>query len=1090
MKPGLLLLVLLAGCRSSSQDAAGGATPASLRVTRLRTEHLVEPLGIGERVPRFDWRLEALDDEARGLSQRGYRVLVASDLATLAQDRGDIWDSGEVASSDTTEIEYRGAPLASNQRALWKVRVVDADGRPSAWSSPASFTTGLFEAGDWSGRWIGFDAPLAAPPTERSAFDGAEWIWSGGDEPGDAPAGERWFRGHWELPASTKLEGASLSISVDNHFELFLNGEKVGESQGEVDAWRQGARFDVGARLKAGDNLVAVRASNATRGAAGVLARLDVDGKSWSSDGSWRASAQPAPGWSTPGFDDARWAAVRSLGAHGVAPWGQVGARPLVLPPPRYLRRDFDVQADVARATLFVSALGLVQVEIDGRRIGDDYFTPGWTDYDKRVTYRTYDVTSLVRQGAHAIGAIVADGWYAGYVGYGGRRNHYGDKTRALVQLVLEHADGKQTVVASDASWKAATGALTAADFLMGESCDATKEPAGWSSPGFDDSAWSAVDVSDSIAAVVESHPGPAVREVGLFEPRSVREVAPDTYVLDLGQNIAGVARLKLDGRRGQEVVLRYAERLNPDGTLYTTNLRAARATDTYICKGGGTETWQPRFTFHGFQYVEVSGLGRQPARDTVVGVALSSDTPICGSFETSDEMVNRLYQNTLWTQRANFIDVPTDCPQRDERLGWTGDAQVYIRTANYVADAQAFFTKWLVDLDDAQRADGQYPMVAPLKVAEADGGPAWADAGVICPWTVFDVYGDLRLLERHYPAMRRFVEFCERRSVDLLPPAEFHCFGDWVAIRADTPKEVIYQAYFAGSARLLALSARALGKHDDAARFAKLYKDVKRAFNRAYVDADGVVKGDTQCAYVLAIAFDLVDGPLRDKIAQHLVERIAERGWHLSTGFVGTKDLMLALEKIGRNDVAYRLLFNTTFPSWGFTIRNGATSIWERWDGWTPERGFQDPGMNSFAHYSFGAVTQWMFENIGGIRPAAPGFSQIVLRPQPGGELQWAKVGYDSIRGRIESAWKLDGDALTLDVGIPPNTTATLFVPTSEPSSITESGVPAASARGVTFLRAERDATVFELQSGHYRFVCQKPVLRRLHAVVDAAAK
>ena len=1081
MKFGVLLVSLLAACQSPSQDASNAPASASLRVVKLRTEHLVEPLGIGERAPHFDWRLEAVDANARGLAQRSYRVLVATDLQTLGEERGNLWDSGEVAASDTTEIEYRGKPLASNQRAVWKVRVVDAGGHPSAWSAPACFTTGLFEASDWSAKWIGFDAPLAMKADESSGYDGAEWIWFAGDAPGDAPAGERWFRGHWVLPADAKLAGARLSISVDNHFELYLNGEKLGESKDDVDAWRHGAQFDVGAKLKAGDNVVAVLATNATKGAAGVIAKLQAGGKSWTSGTSWKSSDQPAPNWNAPGFDDANWAAAGSLGAYGAGPWGKIGAQPLVLPPPRYLRKGFDAGSDVTRATLFVSALGLVQVELDGRRVGDDFFTPGWTDYEKRVDYRSYDVSALVGKGANAIGAIVADGWYAGYVGYGGHRNHYGDKTRALIQLVLEHANGTKTVVASDSGWKASTGALAEADFLMGESFDATKLPAGWSSPGFDDSQWSAVDVSDSIRAKVQAHPGFAVREIKSLEPRDMREVAADTWVLDLGQNIAGVARLKLKGKPGQKIVLRYAERLNPDGTIYTTNLRGARATDSYVCKGGAEETWEPRFTFHGFQYIEVSGLGQRPAHDTVVGVALSSDTPISGSFETSDAMINRLYQNTWWTQRENFIDVPTDCPQRDERLGWTGDAQVYIRTANFVADAQAFYTKWLVDLDDAQRADGQFPMVAPLKVAGDDGGPAWADAGVVCPWTVYDVYGDRRLLARHYEAMKRFVDFCEKRSVNLLPPEKFHCFGDWVAINADTPSEVIFEAYFAGSARLLGRSAEALGKHEDAARYSKLYADVKLAFNQAYVDADGVVKGDTQCAYVLAIAFDLLDGAAREKAAKHLVERIAERDWHLSTGFVGTKDLMLALEKIGRNDVAYRLLFNKTFPSWGFTIQNGATSIWERWDGWTPDKGFQDPGMNSFAHYSFGAVTQWMFENIGGIRQDAPGFAKIVLRPQPGGELTWAKVGYDSIRGRIESDWKLDGAALALEVCVPPNTRATLFVPTSEAASVTEGGAPAASARGVKFLRAESDAAVFELESGRYRFACRKPVLRRL---------
>ncbi len=1085
MKLGVLFVSLVAACQLPSQNSSSAPNSATLRVAKLRTEHLSEPLGIGERAPHFDWRLEAIDANARGLSERSYRVLVATDLTTLAGDRGNLWDSGDVVSSETTEIEYRGKPLSSNQRAVWKVRVVDADGNPSAWSEPASFTTGLFDARDWNGKWIGFDAPLAAKKSESSTFDGAEWIWFAADPALDAPAGDRWFRGHWILPADAKLADARLSIAVDNHFELFLNGEKIGEEKGDVDAWRHGVEFDVGTKLKAGDNLVAVLATNASKGAAGVIAKLQIQGKSWASDATWRSSDHAAPNWSAPEFDDSSWAASTSFGAHGVQPWGKIGAQPLVLPPPRYLRKGFDAGSDVTRATLFVTALGLVRVELDGRQVGQDFFTPGWTDYEKRVDYRAYDVTSLLERGRNAIGAIVADGWYAGYVGYGGHRNHYGDKTRALVQLVLEHADGTKSFVASDSSWKASTGGLSEADFLMGESYDATREPEGWSSPNFDDSTWSPVDVSDSIRAKVEAHPGFAVHEIKALEPREVREVATDRWVLDLGQNIAGVARLKVHGKRGQKIVLRFAERLNPDGTIYTTNLRGARATDTYVCKGDGDEVWEPHFTFHGFQYIEVSGLGRRPEHDTVVGVALSSDTPISGSFETSDAMINRLYQNTWWTQRENFIDVPTDCPQRDERLGWTGDAQVYIRTANFVADAQAFYTKWLVDLDDAQRADGQFPMVAPLKVAGDDGGPAWADAGVVCPWTVYDVYGDRRLLSRHYESMRRFVEFCLKRSVNLLPPEKFQCFGDWVAINADTPHEVIFEAYFAGSARLVAKSAEALGKKDDAAKYMKLYEDVKRAFNGAYVDADGVVKGDTQCGYVLAISFDLVDGAVREKVAKHLVERIAERDWHLSTGFVGTKDLMLALEKIGRNDVAYRLLFNKTFPSWGFTIQNGATSIWERWDGWTPDKGFQDPGMNSFAHYSFGAVTQWMFENIGGIRQAAPGFAKIDLRPQPGGELTWAKVGYDSIRGKIESDWRLDGDALALEISVPTNTGATLFVPTTDVASVTEGGAPAATARGVKFIRADVDAAVFELQSGCYRFACKQPVLRKLDVAV-----
>jgi len=571
---------------------------------------------------------------------------------------------------------------------------------------------------------------------------------------------------------------------------------------------------------------------------------------------------------------------------------------------------------------------------------------------------------------------------------------------------------------------------------------------------------------------LVQAHPAPPVRAIEDFKARTITEPKPGVFVLDLGQNFAGVPRLKVSGKPGQKITLRFAERLNPDGTIYTANLRSARSTDTYICRGKGTEVWQPRFTFHGFQYIEVTGLTGKPSRDTVVGVALSTDTPVVGTFTCSDPMLNQLVNNIYWTQRANFIDIPTDCPQRDERMGWTGDAQVYIRTATLNTDVEAFFTKWLVDLEDGQRADGQFPCVAPCVVAGDDGGPAWADAGVICPWTTYEVYGDRRALERHYDAMKRFIEFCRQRSTpDLLPPANFHCFGDWLSIRADTPKEVIYTAYFAYSTKLTARAAEALGNTEDANKYNALFERIRAAFNQAYVSADGRINGNTQSGYVLALAFDLVQGDQAKLAAKYLVEDIEKCNWHLSTGFIGTKSLMLVLSEIGRPDVAYRLLHNETFPSWGFSIKHGATSIWERWDGWTPEKGFQDPGMNSFAHYSFGAVYQWMVENIGGIGSAALSYKEILMAPQPDPQLKSAAVAYRSIRGLIATDWQKKDGQLLFNVTIPANTTAQVALPAKSVEDVTESGRPITQAPGVQFLRQEGPNAVLSIGSGRYAF-------------------
>jgi len=679
---------------------------------------------------------------------------------------------------------------------------------------------------------------------------------------------------------------------------------------------------NVKARLKPGPNDLRVEVENKQEGPAGLIAKLVVtlgDGKTVTviTDGSWKTTDNPGANWHNRAIDTSAWPAARVLGDHGMQPWGKLKLSQLFVPPAPYLRTTFRAEKAVRSATLYATALGIYDVHLNGKRVSDDFFNPGWTDYTKRVYYRAYDVTGLVRQGDNALGAILADGWYSGHIGWGQLRDHYGKQPRFRGQLHIEYADGSTADVVTGPKWKASVGPIREADFLMGEQYDARLALDGWDVPGFDDAKWDVVETGAEMQPLVQAHPGPAV---GVFtEIRAVKitEPAPGAYVLDMGQNFAGVARLTVSGEPGRKITLRFAERLNPDGTIYTVNLRGARATDTYLCRGGGVEVWQPRFTFHGFQYVEVTGLKGAPTKDTVVGIALSSDTPVAGTFACSDDMLNKLHSNIYYTQRANFIDLPTDCPQRDERLGWTGDAQVYVRTATLNADVQAFFAKWLVDLEDGQRKDGQFPMVAPVKVANDDGGPAWADAGVICPWTMYEVYGDRRILERHYAAMTRFIEFCRARSTaDLLPPKQYHCFGDWLSIKADTPKDVIYTAYFAYSTHLTARAAEVLGKRDDAAKYQELFEKIKAAFNRAYVAEDGRIKGNTQACYVLALAFDLVDGAKKDAAARYLVEDIDARDGHLSTGFIGTKDLMLVLAKIGRNDVAYRLIHNDTFPS------------------------------------------------------------------------------------------------------------------------------------------------------------------------------
>jgi alpha-L-rhamnosidase len=743
-----------------------------------------------------------------------------------------------------------------------------------------------------------------------------------------------------------------------------------------------------------------------------------------------------------------------------------------VLYPPARLRSTFSVAKTVKHATLYATALGWFDARLNGTRVNNTFFDPGWTDYSRRVYYRAYDVTELVHSGANALGVDLADGWFSGYVAWGHKRDYYGTKPRARLQLHLEYTDGSQEDIGTGPDWKASTGPIISGDLLKGENYDARLEMTGWDTAKFDDHNWVAANVGAEVSPLVQPHPGPPVRAIQEFKAQTITEPKPGVYVLNLGQNFAGVPRLKVKGDPGQKITLRFAERLNPDGSVYTTNLRTATATDTYICRGGGVETWMPRFTFHGFQYIEVSGLKKKPDLETIVGIALSSDTPIAGDFQCDDAMLNRLHKNIYWTQRANFIDIPTDCPQRDERLGWMGDAQIYCRAATLNADTEAFYTKWLVDVEDAQRPDGEFPKVSPQKAAGDDGGPAWADAGVICPWTVYEVYGDTRELSRHYASMCRFIEFCRNRSTpDLLPPAKYHCYGDWLNINAPTPANVICTAYFAYSTHLTARAAEVLGKTDDAAKWNALFEQIKAAFNKAYVSPDGVIQGDTQCGYVLALAFDLLDPEVAALAAKNLARNIDARGGHLSTGFVGTKDLMLALAKIGRDDLALKLIHNDTYPSWGFSIKQGATSIWERWDGWTPDKGFQDPKMNSFAHYSFGAVYQWMVENIGGIRTDGPAYKHIVIAPVLDEKLGHVRVTYHSVHGEIESAWKRTPGGIEMDVTVPANTTARVGIPAAKVESVTEGGKSLANAPGVTSAKLDGDRVWVEIGSGEYRF-------------------
>lgn len=797
----------------------------------------------------------------------------------------------------------------------------------------------------------------------------------------------------------------------------------------------------------------------------------------------------------------------------------------LFLPAAHQYRKGFECSKQVRRATLYATALGVFELFLNGQRVGDAYFAPGWTDYRKRAYYSTYDVTRLLQQGDNAIGAWTADGWYSGYVGFGlltgigtekvGRYT-YGKTPAIMVQLEVEFEDGSRQIVASDESWRVTgQGPIQEADLLMGEYYDARREMPGWSKPGFDDSHWDSAILAkknghpqatfyefenpDDPGAEpklaghpvdlgfrrprLEAYPGNPVKAIQEIHPVDITEREPGTYIFDLGQNFAGVVRLKIKGPQGHKVRLRYGEMLHPDGSLMTENLRKARAQDVYVCQGDPNgELYQPRFTFHGFQYVEVSNFPGKPESDTVTGIVLHSDTKLTSTFECSDPMVNRLFQNVVWTQRANFLDLPTDCPQRDERMGWTGDAQIYVGTATINADVSAFYTKWLRELMESQRPSGTFPGYAPYPFQHGwDFGTAWCDAGIICPWTIWRAYDDTRIVERCWPNMSCFMKWRESTSRNGLGIVHGNSWGDWLSQGEKTPIDYIDTIYFATSTQMMAEMAEAIGRHEEAAHYSEQFDKIRSAFRQKYVKDNGTLTVNTQTAYALALVADLFSDSQRELAGQHLADLIESNGCRMATGFLGTKSLLPVLSDSGQHDLATFLLQSHEFPSWGYEIDQGATSIWERWDSYTTEDGFgrHNAGMNSFAHYSFGAVCEWMFSHLAGIRLSEPGSQEWIISPLPPAPhsnvdhppIDWVNASYDSVLGRITSNWRVVGKDFQLTVEIPTNTSTIVHLPCKNVDRVTVEGKPVAQVPEVDLIDSGQGSVTLRVASGIYAF-------------------
>jgi alpha-L-rhamnosidase len=1071
---GLIALLFL----SAGQLLAG---TGSLEPVDLRCEYLMDPLGIDTPRPRLSWVLKPESDRARGLSQQAYRVLAASRPDRLKPGRADLWDSGRVVSDQSIHVSYAGQTLASQQECFWQVQVWDQQGKESRWSAPGRWSMGLLQPSDWTGKWVGKDEP-----EPKSALQGTSWIWfPEGDPATAAPVGTRWFRGVVTVPAGRSLETAEWLLAGDNEFTAFANGVKVGSGAN----FKTASAVELKSALKPGRNVLAVSVKNVgdSPNPAGMVGLLTLrfaagDPLVVVTDETWRASDRETAGWERPDFDDAMWVPARKLGLVGMGPWGEVGGPEDRRLPARQLRKEFQVERKVRRATAYLAGLGLSELYLNGRKVGDAVLSPALSDYTRRVFYVTYDVTAQLKRGANAVGVWLGNGrYFAPRVQVPITTVSYGFP-KLLFQLQVEYEDGGSQRVVSDGSWRLTTaGPIRANNEYDGEEYDARREWSGWAEAGFDDAAWEPAQSVAAPGGALVAPMIPPIRVIETLRPKSLREVQPGVWIFDLGQNLVGWCRLRVKGPRGTGVRLRHAEILKPDGTLYLDNIRSAKVTDTYLLKGRSTEVYEPRFSYHGFRFVELTGFPGRPDLDTIEGCVVHDDLESAGDWTCSNPLLNRIYQNVRWGVRGNYRSISTDCPQRDERQGWLGDRSAESKGETFLFRTAALYAKWVQDMADAQKDNGSVPDVCPAYWPIYSDNVTWPSSTVIIPGHLEEQFGDTAVITRHYPSMQRWIDHMAGFLQDDLMPRD--TYGDW-CVPPEDPKLIHSQdparktnptllgtSYFIHCLDLMSRYATRLGRADDARRYGELAAKMKGAFNRKFLTANGdQYDNGSQTSCVLPLAFDLVPPENRDRIFAHLADQITRGSRnHVGTGLIGGQWLMRTLSDHGRADLAYTLASQKTYPSWGYMIGQGATTIWELWNGDTA-----DPAMNSGNHVMLvGDMVIWFYEGLAGIQadPAQPGFKQIIMRPHPVGDLRFVKASHRSPYGLIRSEWEIGSGGFDWRITVPPNTRATVFVPSGGTGVISEGGRPIRESSGVDYLRAEGGYAAYSVASGRYEF-------------------